>query len=168
MKGRDWIPCILNCANVWLFLFFLQGKGLGIDSFHCMNCNACMSLELQNKHRCTEHALSGTCPVCSDPLFESKAPIKELPCGHFMHSHCFAAYTKYSYACPICSKSLGDMSVYWKMIDSLLESEALPPEVATRKQIVQCNDCGSKSTVPFHWVYHKCSSCRGYNTRLVS
>lgn len=37
-----------------------------------------------------------------------------------MHSHCFAAYTRYSYTCPVCFKSLGDMSVYWKMIDSLL------------------------------------------------
>lgn len=41
-----------------------------------------------------------------------------------MHSHCFAAYTRYAYTCPVCFKSLGDMSVYWKMIDSLLSAGA--------------------------------------------
>ncbi len=54
----------------------LQGKGLGIDSFHCMSCNACMSLELFRKHRCKEQSLKGNCPVCSDLLFESKYPVK--------------------------------------------------------------------------------------------
>ena len=42
-----------------------------------------------------------------------------------MHSHCFAAYTRYSYTCPVCFKSLGDLSVYWKMIDSLLAAGGL-------------------------------------------
>ena len=39
-----------------------------------------------------------------------------------MHSHCFGAYTRYAYTCPVCWKSLGDMGVYWRMLDSLLES----------------------------------------------
>ena len=147
--------------------FCRRGKGLGVDSFHCMSCNACMSLELFNKHRCTEMALAGTCPVCSDPLFDSSAPIKELPCGHFMHSMCFAAYTRYSYTCPVCSKSLGDMSVYWKMIDTLIEGEALPMEYASRRQGVKCNDCASETQAPFHFVYHKCEGCGGYNTRVI-
>ena len=147
--------------------FCRRGKGLGVDSFHCMSCNACMSLELFNKHRCTESALAGTCPVCSDSLFDSSAPIKEMPCGHFMHSMCFAAYTRYSYTCPVCSKSLGDMAVYWKMIDSLLGGETLPEEYAARRQMVLCNDCGIETNAPFHFVYHKCSGCGGYNTRLL-
>lgn len=147
--------------------FCRRGKGLGVDSFHCMSCNACMSLELFNKHRCTERALAGTCPVCSDPLFDSSAPIKELPCGHFMHSMCFAAYTRYSYTCPVCSKSLGDMAVYWKMIDTLLEGEVLPAEYASRTQSVRCNDCARETEAPFHFVYHKCCGCGGYNTRVI-
>ena len=59
-------------------------------------------------------------PACTVAL-----PLQESPCGHFMHSHCFAAYTRYSYTCPVCFKSLGDMSVYWKMIDSLLAAGEL-------------------------------------------
>ncbi len=41
--------------------------------------------------------------------------LQELPCGHFMHSHCFGQYTRYNYTCPLCSKSLGDMAVYFQV-----------------------------------------------------
>uniref|UniRef100_A0A1D2ABG2 RING finger and CHY zinc finger domain-containing protein 1 n=1 Tax=Auxenochlorella protothecoides TaxID=3075 RepID=A0A1D2ABG2_AUXPR len=147
--------------------FCRQGKGPGIDSFHCMSCNACMSLELFNKHVCKEQSLKRDCPVCSDMLFESKHPVKELPCGHFMHSHCFAAYTRYAYTCPLCFKSLGNLEMYWRMIDRLLEAEQLPAEYAGRRQSILCNDCGARSEVAFHFVYHRCASCKGYNTRIV-
>lgn len=59
-----------------------------------MECNACMSLSLFNRHQCRQKCMEGNCPVCHEYLFDSAAPIKELPCGHFLHSACFAAYTK--------------------------------------------------------------------------
>lgn len=34
-------------------------------------------------------------------------------------------------------------------------------------QVILCNDCEKKGTAPFHWLYHKCSSCGSYNTRLL-
>ncbi len=62
--------------------------------------------------------------------------LQELPCGHFMHSHCFGQYTRYNYTCPVCSKTMGDMSMYFRMIDSLVaRSDDLPPGYATRKQV---------------------------------
>ena len=62
--------------------------------------------------------------------------LQELPCGHFMHSHCFGQYSKYNYTCPVCSKSMGDMSVYFRMIDSLTARiDDLPPEYASRRQV---------------------------------
>lgn len=60
--------------------------------------------------RCAK--LHADLPVAHTP---TPPALQELPCGHFMHSHCFAAYTRYSYTCPICFKSLGDMSVYWQV-----------------------------------------------------
>lgn len=39
-----------------------------------------MSLELFRKHACKEQSLKGNCPVCSDPLFESKYPVKVSHC----------------------------------------------------------------------------------------
>lgn len=87
-------------------------------------------------------------PVRGDPLPSAAlchrtdltcAPLpclQELPCGHFMHSHCFGQYTKYNYTCPVCSKSMGDMSVYFRMIDSLTARiDDLPPEYASRRQV---------------------------------
>jgi zinc finger-like protein len=107
--------------------------------------------------------------VCHEYLFDSHAPIKELPCGHFLHSSCFAQYTRYNYTCPVCCKSIGDMSVYFKMIDSLLAAEAarMPAQYAGRTQAVLCHDCGRQGAADFHWVYHSCQHCRSYNTRVL-
>ena len=156
--------------------FCRRGKGLGKDSFHCMSCNCCMSLELR-KHDCSDNALSGTCPVCSERLFESSTPVKALPCGHFMHSLCFGAYVKYSYTCPICFKSLGDMEVYWKMLDAILaadrqqmvssSSAGSARTLLESTQTVRCYDCEHLSQAPFHFVYHKCGNCGSFNTRIA-
>uniref|UniRef100_A0A7S3R8J5 Uncharacterized protein n=2 Tax=Dunaliella tertiolecta TaxID=3047 RepID=A0A7S3R8J5_DUNTE len=159
-EGRDIYHCPF--CNVCR-----RGRGLGIDFFHCMSCNACMSLSLFKVHNCREKAMESNCPVCSEFLFDSADSIKELPCGHFMHTRCFAEYTRYNYTCPICSKSVGDMHVYFQMLDSLLASERLPPEYAGRMQQVLCNDCGKTGFTRFHWAYHSCPHCRSYNTRLL-
>jgi zinc finger protein-like protein len=146
-----------------------RGKGLGVDFFHCMQCNSCMSLSLFDAHTCRERAMEANCPVCREYLFDSAAPIKELPCGHFLHSSCFAEYARYAYTCPICCKSIGNMGTYFQMLDSLLASErgALPPGYAGRTQDVMCHDCGRAGSAPFHFVYHACPHCRSYNTRLL-
>ena len=88
-----------------------------------------------------------------------------------MHSHCFREWARHSYACPVCSRSAGDMTVYFRMLDALLARDAaaggLPPALAGQSQDVLCNDCGVKSSAPFHFVYHKCGGCGSYNTRLL-
>jgi zinc finger protein-like protein len=54
------------------------------------------------------------------------------------------------------------------MIDSLVAaSDALPAELAKRRQAVLCHDCGARGEAPFHFVYHKCPHCASYNTRLL-
>ena len=97
-----------------------------------------------------------------------------------MHSHCFEKWARGSYACPVCRRSVGDMRAYWKMLDALLERDrnnasaaasasalALPPSLASKKQPILCNDCGSKGEASFHFVYHKCGGCGSYNTTLL-
>ncbi|ERN04022.1 zinc finger protein BRUTUS [Amborella trichopoda] len=142
------------------------GKGLGIDFFHCMTCNCCLGMNLV-QHTCREKALETNCPICCDFLFTSSAAVKALPCGHFMHSACFQAYTCSHYTCPICCKSMGDMGVYFGMLDALLAAEELPEEYRDRSQDILCNDCEKKGTSRFHWLYHKCSSCGSYNTKVI-
>ncbi|XP_061989050.1 zinc finger protein BRUTUS [Rosa rugosa] len=142
------------------------GKGLGIDFFHCMTCNCCLGIKLVN-HKCLEKSLETNCPICCDFLFTSSATVRALPCGHYMHSACFQAYTCSHYTCPICSKSLGDMAVYFGMLDALLAAEQLPEEYQNRRQDILCNDCDRKGTSRFHWLYHKCGNCGSYNTRVI-
>ncbi|KAH6799025.1 hypothetical protein C2S51_035509 [Perilla frutescens var. frutescens] len=142
------------------------GKGLGIDYFHCMKCNACMSKFLF-VHVCREKCLEDNCPICHEYIFTSNSPVKSLPCGHLMHSSCFQDYTCSHYICPICSKSLGDMQVYFGMLDALLAEEKIPEEYSGRIQDILCNDCEKRGTASFHWLYHKCPNCGSYNTRLL-
>ncbi|CAA0809025.1 zinc finger protein-related [Striga hermonthica] len=142
------------------------GRGLGIDFFHCMTCNYCLGMKLVD-HKCMEKSLETNCPICCDFLFTSSATVRGLPCGHYMHSACFQAYACTHYVCPICSKSMGDMSVYFGMLDALMASEVLPEEYRNRCQDILCNDCDRKGTASFHWLYHKCSFCGSYNTRVI-
>ncbi|XP_023920867.2 zinc finger protein BRUTUS [Quercus suber] len=142
------------------------GRGLGIDYFHCMTCNCCLGIKLVN-HKCLEKSLETNCPICCDFLFTSSDTVRGLPCGHYMHSACFQAYTCSHYTCPICSKSLGDMAVYFGMLDALLAAEELPEEYRDRCQDILCNDCDRKGSSSFHWLYHKCGFCGSYNTRVI-
>lgn len=142
------------------------GKGLGIDYFHCMNCNACMARSL-SVHVCREKCLEDNCPICHEYIFTSSTPVKALYCGHLMHSTCFQEYTCTHYTCPICSKSLGDMQVYFQMLDALLAEEKIPDEYSGQTQVILCNDCEKKGAARFHWLYRKCPYCGSYNTRLL-
>ncbi|KAK8933786.1 hypothetical protein KSP39_PZI016072 [Platanthera zijinensis] len=142
------------------------GRGLGVDFFHCMKCNCCLGMKLV-EHKCREKGLETNCPICCDFLFTSSAAVRALPCGHFMHSACFQAYTCGHYTCPICCKSLGDMAVYFGMLDALLAAEELPEEYKDKCQDILCNDCERKGTSQFHWLYHKCGFCGSYNTRVI-
>ncbi|CAD6332947.1 unnamed protein product [Miscanthus lutarioriparius] len=77
------------------------------------------------------------------------------------------AYTCTHYTSPICCKSLGDMTVYFGMLDGLLTAEQLPEEYRDRCQDILCNDCERKGRSRFHWLYHKCGFCGSYNTRVI-
>merc|ERR1711924_116145 len=74
-----------------------------------------------------------------------------------------------SYKCPVCSKRIGNMTIFWRMLDAKLAGEVgqMPPEDANRTSRILCNDCGEKSTAPFHYVYHKCLPCGSYNTQAL-
>ncbi|KAF9307184.1 hypothetical protein BGZ74_009890 [Mortierella antarctica] len=142
------------------------GKGLGEDFFHCKKCNICMSTRLLN-HKCIERNLECDCPICGEYMFTSTATVIFMPCGHCIHSRCHDDYIKTSYQCPTCWKALGDMSTYYTKIDSLLKEQTMPPEYANIFSTVLCNDCEVKSEAPYHFLYHKCDKCKGYNTKVL-
>jgi DNA-directed RNA polymerase subunit RPC12/RpoP len=59
------------------------------------------------------------------------------------------------------------MQVYFKMLDALLAEEKMPDEYSNKTQVILCNDCGRKGNAPYHWLYHKCTTCGSYNSRLL-
>ncbi|KAL3819041.1 hypothetical protein ACJIZ3_004946 [Penstemon smallii] len=69
------------------------------------------------------------------------------------------------YACPICSKSVCDMSKVWEKFDQEIAATPMPPYFSNKMVSILCNDCGSNSEVKYHVVAHKCPICDSYNTR---
>lgn len=144
-----------------------QGKGLGEDFFHCEKCNICMVIKLKDKHRCIERNLECDCPICGEYMFTSTSKVIFEKCGHCIHEKCHEEHVKTSYQCPTCLKSLYDMSAYFARIDAFLKAQTMPQEYENFVSQILCNDCEKKSTAKYHFLYHKCSHCNGYNTTVL-
>ncbi|KAJ8429393.1 hypothetical protein Cgig2_002015 [Carnegiea gigantea] len=71
------------------------------------------------------------------------------------------------YACPLCSKSVCDMSKVWEKFDMEIASTPMPEPYQNKMVSILCNDCGAKSNVQFHIVAQKCPNCKSYNTRQM-
>lgn len=135
--------------------------------FHCDRCGCCYSVLLREGHNCVEKSMHQDCPVCMEYLFDSLKDITVLPCGHTLHLECLQEMHKhFQYNCPLCNKSVCDMSSVWKEIDQEIAATRMP-ETENRMVWVLCNDCGSTSEVQYHVVGQKCGSCPSYNTRLT-
>ncbi|KAK6148496.1 hypothetical protein DH2020_019408 [Rehmannia glutinosa] len=122
-----------------------------ITKMMCMKCLCAMQLANDNQKGKYTIALTATCA--------------ELERGWALITS--TDYTFSHYICPVCSKSLGDMQVYFGMLDALLAEEKIPEEYAGQTQVILCNDCEKRGTASFHWLYHKCPHCGSYNTRLL-
>ncbi|KAJ4836808.1 hypothetical protein Tsubulata_048575 [Turnera subulata] len=129
------------------------------------------------------------CDVCKfyddDVRF---VPFQLLRSLHLLKSRYLIGYIKFSslrYRCPICSKTVLDMSDFWQLLDrevrqhcgsrsvgvnfviKVIEAVQMPQEYQYEVRIL-CNDCNDTSKVAFHIVGHKCSHCGSYNTRRIS
>jgi hypothetical protein len=59
------------------------------------------------------------------------------------------------------------MIEYFKRIDAMLEQHQMPPEYANTQSHIYCNDCEKKCYSKYHFLYHKCVNCNGYNTKVL-
>ncbi|KAJ3237484.1 hypothetical protein HDU81_009428 [Chytriomyces hyalinus] len=143
------------------------GKGLGQDYFHCKKCNVCMAISLKGRHKCIERNLESDCPICGEYMFTSTTTVIFMPCGHCIHYKCHQEYIQTSYQCPTCFKSLANMTEYFKRIDTMLSHHQMPPEYSKTQTYIYCNDCEKKCYAKFHFLYHKCFHCKGYNTKVL-
>ncbi|KAL4388063.1 hypothetical protein GQ457_09G023110 [Hibiscus cannabinus] len=90
-------------------------------------------------------------------------------CGHTMHCECYYEMIKRDkYCCPICSKSVIDMSRTWKRIDEEIEATVMPEDYRYKKVWILCNDCNDTTEVYFHIIGQKCNHCKSYNTRTIA
>uniref|UniRef100_M4CU25 CHY-type domain-containing protein n=1 Tax=Brassica campestris TaxID=3711 RepID=M4CU25_BRACM len=71
------------------------------------------------------------------------------------------------YRCPICYKSMMDMSSSWQLLDAEIRATEMPSEYNYEIEIL-CNDCNKSSKAMFHILGHKCAHCGSYNTRRIS
>ncbi|CAN8068630.1 unnamed protein product [Agarophyton chilense] len=143
------------------------GKGLGIDNYHCYGCGNCIPMAFKDKHPCRERSLDANCPICTEYLATSTDPMVFLRCGHTMHANCLKELAASGYTCPICNKSMADMSKWYKQLDEQIKNEVVPREFVYKRSLVLCHECHEETHVRFHLVHHKCGACGSYNTRLL-
>jgi RING finger/CHY zinc finger protein 1 len=133
---------------------------------HCSKCNSCYHKKSLDNHNCIGNLKEENCPICMKDIWGAFRDSSQLlKCGHSVHSKCFIESLKnQNFNCPLCKKSMVDLTDHWKMIDLFLSNQTMPEEFINDKSEIYCNDCEKKSTVNFHFIYHKCLTCNGYNT----
>ncbi|CAI2180513.1 6849_t:CDS:2 [Funneliformis geosporum] len=137
------------------------------DYFHCNVCDCCIRIGSKDSHKCIEKNLERDCVICNEYLFTSRSEAIFMPCGHSMHNNCYQEYIITAYQCPTCWKSIGNMDLYFRKIDSIVAQQKMPPEYEHFVAHILCNDCEKRSTVKYHFLYHKCPHCQGYNTKVL-
>mgnify|MGYP002841576284 CR=1 FL=1 len=142
-------------------------KGKQSDFFHCHKCEGCFSKHSQQTHTCVEKSLHSQCPVCREEMFASLQPISVLPCGHTMHQQCMKNYLQTNYRCPLCKKSVGDLTELWNNCKTLQSQLIMPDEYQSWRQKILCNDCNHQCIVNFHIQFHECERCHSFNTNVI-
>lgn len=175
------INCHIEFANYYCDICHLHNDDKNIDIYHCnkcgicrvgkkddyIHCDKCEGCFYKAGHICIEKNAKSNCPICFESIFDSRESSTVLRCGHIMHKSCLSLYLQDNYICPFCSKSIYDASEYYKSIDEHLKDETLPQEFDGLYNLIYCNDCEKKCYAKFHFKYHKCCFCKGYNTKVV-
>lgn len=173
-----------SVCNLWqnknVSIFHCNGCGIcrlgkKEDYIHCDKCGMCYLKSFYPTHKCREDCTKSNCPVCGEYMFDTREEIAITRCGHSIHQKCLKDLLRHDFRCPLCKKSVVDMTEQWKMYDMLnsLEMskplvERLPMEYQDKRLVIFCNDCEQKSDIEFNFDYRKCSHCGGYNTNEIS
>lgn len=115
-----------------------------------------MPISIQTTHRCIEQSTKCDCPICGEYMFTSPQTVIFMRCGHSIHQNCFLDYSRTSYRCPICNKSVTNMETNFRNLDRTIEGQPMPTEFKDTKALIYCNDCRAKSVVQYHWLGLKC------------
>lgn len=80
---------------------------------HCNICNQCF----RGVHKCAPYYCQ-SCSICNSSLAKNNVPIVKLKCEHYIHKSCYLELIKNNKnaKCPICKKSINDMTNEWRKI----------------------------------------------------
>lgn len=136
--------------------------------FHCDKCAACYHNQLRDNHVCVENSMRHNCPVCFEYLFDSIRQTSVLRCGHTIHTDCYEDMQRNNRSsCPICLKSVADLTPLWRTLDEDIAATPMPEEYADWRADICCNDCNAAANIDFHLLGLKCPDCGSYNTRRL-
>jgi len=139
----------------------------GKDNFnHCDTCNMCINKNIE--HKCKSEQYNIDCAFCYEDLYTSVDTSMQVKCGHIFHKKCFFENLKQNnYKCPLCFKSMIDMTNINRFYDREIQNTIIPEEYKNKELDIFCNECEKYSKCKFHIVALKCSNCNGYNTRRI-
>jgi len=139
------------------------GTGGKENYVHCYTC--CLCFMKDATHKCIENSANNNCPVCMEDIHGSIIAAAHPPCGHLLHTDCQKnMFLHGQYACPVCSKSMVDMSDAWASINRELEETPMPLPYRHLYRNILCNDCNKSGKTKFHVVGMKCTFCGSFNT----
>ena len=140
----------------------------GDKLYHCDICDMCWPNET---HPCNNKSNSrlDKCPICLDILFTSTKSATILKCGHQMHADCLNNYVKTNYNCPICKKSLFDMTQHWNMLRQHKQNIQIPEDLKNLKLKISCYDCEKENEIDYFIDgLLECPECNSFNTQKIN
>jgi hypothetical protein len=142
---------------------------IGKNPVHCDTCNICYpNKDSFDNHICNEMKYHKNCPICLENLFSSRNISITLKCGHVLHKKCVKEYMEQNeYRCPLCKKSMFDMTHIWHRMEESIGQQPMPNEYKNHKAHILCNDCQERTITKYHFLSNKCEGCNSWNTTIL-
>lgn len=147
---------------------------------HCDKCGKCYNYKnsniIHNNNICflkdntklnkINLNLHEECSICFSKFSNKLDVVKQLSCGHFLHNTCYDDLIKTSYKCPVCCKTILNMTEEFNSLKNEIEKTELS-ELYREYINIYCNDCNSKSNTYFHYKGNLCKLCGSFNTKKI-
>jgi len=133
------------------------------DYRHCNNCFKCVLKTDFKKHICdSNNSIEDmNCSICYDSIKSHTSYI--MRCGHILHHDCYTFLIKDNYKCPVCRKTIKDMTELFRQME--IDINLTPLSIELQKTIdIRCNDCSLISNTNYHYIGNKCIHCNSFNT----
>jgi hypothetical protein len=103
--------------------------------YHCPTCDICFLRADMERHVCMKRKIRGEkCPFCLEHLFSSQQGSIVMKCGHSSHIPCLeSAISSKIICCPLCRKSMCDLSSRWKFLRETIARNPMPRDWPLKK-----------------------------------